>query len=145
MSARISHQFRDGLTGQGRLMVQTLVSSACSMLAAGSRHGIEDYARLIEQLMVQHALAAQIVNWEITTADSRFEAVNLQWLMEDLCRRAQMRILELQAAEAEAAGDADRLRNIAERLQALKAVESAFGGPGDDRPIPWLSRVVVAA
>jgi hypothetical protein len=152
MSAKISHQFRDGLTGQGRLMVQTLVSSACTMLAAGggrdergNGHGIEDYARLLEQLTIQRKLAAEIVTWEIAGADDRFEAVNQQWLIDELCRRAQIRILELQAAEAETAGDADRLRFIARQLEDLKAVDNPFGSPEEGRPIPWLAEVVVAA
>lgn len=152
MSAKISKQYLDGLTGQGRLMVQTLVSSACSLMAAAERSAAqksdfckEVFGRQVQQLMLQRELAAEIVAWEFEQAYDPYETINLQWVVEDLCRQAEVRVLEVQAAQARAAGDETLVGVIKEFLAELQGTDRQSGPAEGSRPIPWVTRVVKAA
>ena len=150
MNAKISTQHSDGLTGQGRLMIQTLVSSAFSLMVAADRCADQKigfckdvFTRQVEQLILQRELAAEIVAEEFEQAEDRYEAVNLKWVIEDLCRQAEVRVLEVQAERARAAGDEDLFRAITSLLVGIKTANDQTGLAATARPIPWVARSVM--
>ena len=149
MSAKISTQHSDGLTGQGRLMIQTLVSSAFSLMLAAERCADQKlgfrkdvFARQVEQLILQRELAAEIVAGEFEQSEASYEAVNLKWVVEDLCRQAEVRVLKVQAEQARAAGDEDLFRAITSLLVGVQTADDRSGCAVSSRPIPWVGRSV---
>jgi hypothetical protein len=142
MNARISAQYLEDLTTKGRFMVQTLVSNACSMITAAQSRAADDadlcraeLLKQVEQLKRQRQLAGEVVAHELDQSDEQYEAVTLQWFLEDICRRAEVRILTLFTDHAQAAGDEELAATLAALLGEAEETE---------RPLPWVAPAVSA-
>jgi len=131
MSARLSNRYLEGLSQQGQLMVQMIALSADGMVrnarrirAAGANPDGEGFSAVVQQLLVQRHLAAEILENELQQSEFDFETAMLQAVLEDLCRSAESAALSVQADLALEAGDEE----LTERI--LQFLENGYAGMG---------------
>ena len=121
MKSRISPSFTN-LTKQGQVMVQVLTLSSEAMISearaaretgdAGNRNR---FTERIRHLLSQRSLAGQVLAAELELSDYDHEIATLQWLLEDLCYKAEMAVLRVEALSAKHRGDS----NLAKKIDSL--------------------------
>ena len=114
MNARISPQYLDGLSRQGRMMVDILVLSAQGLITAAEHNTAADghyergeFTRLVRQLMAQRQLAEEVLDSEIEYGDYDYELATLRLVLQNLCRESECKVLAVQARLARGAGKED--------------------------------------
>lgn len=145
MKATVSTQYVDGLSQQGRLMIQILVLSSEKLVASANQAATRDVHRLrsefekqINHLMDQRQLAMTILNNELEQLEYDYETATLRWLVEHVCREAEINVLASWHRLLRQTGDVEMAARVA-RVQASLAAEQELGSLETDVcPVRWI-------
>lgn len=124
MTARLSNRYLEGLSKQGQLMVQMIALSADGLIrnarrtrAAGANPDGDGFSAVVQQLLVQRQLAAEVLENELQQSEFDLETAMLQTVLEDLCVSAEHAVLSVQADLALLAGDEELMERILQFLE----------------------------
>ena len=128
MTARLSNRYLEGLSKQGQLMVQMIALNADAMIrnarrtrAAGANPDGDGFSAVVQQLLVQRQLAAEVLENELQQSEFDLETAMLQTVLEDLCVSAEHAVLSVQADLALLAGDEELMERILQFLDGTQA------------------------